>query len=330
VVGPDGKYLGTFGVAEAEAADNGAPAGMVAINQAAVSPETLVEAPIGHTARIDAVVPIVDEENRTRENETMQRTLTGLVAFLMLIVGCGVVVAQTSETIRLTNGEWQPYLSKDTPHYGFASHIVTEAFELVGVEVEYGFFPWKRSYKIAKEGTWDGTVVWVDSDERREHFLYSDAVVPQTNRFFHLKSFDFDWNSYEDLTDVKIGATLEYAYSKEFDAAEAAGIIKTRRVPSDETNLKMLLKGRIDVFPGETMVTYAQIRDTFSQEDAGLFTHHPKAINEDPMYLLLSKQVEGNEAMLDLFNEGLKRLKESGLYDQIIADALAGKYAKPK
>ena len=48
------------------------------------------------------------------------------------------------------------------------------------------------------------------------------------------------------------------------------------------------------------------------------------------MYLLLSKKVAGNEAMRDLFNEGLRRLKESGRCDQIIAAALAGKYAKPK
>ncbi len=48
------------------------------------------------------------------------------------------------------------------------------------------------------------------------------------------------------------------------------------------------------------------------------------------MFLLLSKKVPGNEQMLDRFNEGLKQLKESGKYDQIIADALAGKYAKPK
>ena len=32
----------------------------------------------------------------------MRRTLTALVAFSMLIVGCGVAAAQTSETIRLT------------------------------------------------------------------------------------------------------------------------------------------------------------------------------------------------------------------------------------
>ena len=74
------------------------------------------------------------------------------------------------------------------------------------------------------------------------------------NGLSYLKDSGFDWNSYKDLTDVEIGGTLQYNYGKEFTSAEAAGIIKTRRVPSDETNLKNLLKGRIDVFPGEVMV----------------------------------------------------------------------------
>ena len=78
------------------------------------------------------------------------------------------------------------------------------------------------------------------------------------------------------------------------------------------------------------MVTYAQIRDIFSEEQAALFTHHQKPINDQPMYLMLSKKVPGNEEMRDRFNEGLRQLKESGRYDQIIADALAGEYAKPK
>ena len=260
----------------------------------------------------------------------MQRTLTGLVASWILIVGCGVAAAQTSETIRITNGEWQPFLSKDVPHYGFASHIVTEAFALVGVEVEYGFFPWSRAMKLAREGMWDGTAVWGTSEERLQQFHFSDAVVPTTYVFFHLKTTPFDWDDYDDLGDLKIGGTVEYSYSYAFKAAEAAGIFRTIRGRSDEVSLKNLLKGRIDVFPGEVMVTYEQIRDTFSEQEAALFTHHAKPIVDKPLFVLLNKGVPGNEHMHDLFNEGLKQLKESGRYDQIIADALAGKYAKPK
>ncbi|MEM7221860.1 MAG: hypothetical protein AAF495_02695 [Pseudomonadota bacterium] len=37
-----------------------------------------------------------------------------------------------------------------------------------------------------------------------------------------------------------------------------------------------------------------------------------------------------NDKMSDRFNQSLKQLKESGRYDQIFADAMAGKYVKPK
>lgn len=260
----------------------------------------------------------------------MRRAVTCLIVTLCAILFSNMASAQASKTIRLTNGEWQPYLSEDAPHLGFASHVVTEAFALVGVKVEYGFFPWARAYKLAADGTWDGTAVWLDSEERREHFHYSDAVVPSKVAFFHLKDSGFDWKSFEDLRDVKVGGTLKYAYGDEFDAAEKAGIIKTDRAQNDQLGLKKLLKGRIEVFPGEIMVTYAQIRDSLSKDEIAMITHHAKHIHEQSQYLLLSKKVPGNEKLRDLFNEGLKKLKASGKYDQIIADALAGKYANPK
>ncbi len=64
VVGPDGRYLGTLVAAEAEAADKGARVGTIATERAAVSLDTSVEALIGHMARVDTVVPVIDEENR--------------------------------------------------------------------------------------------------------------------------------------------------------------------------------------------------------------------------------------------------------------------------
>ncbi len=153
----------------------------------------------------------------------------------------------------------------------------------------------------------------------------SDPIAPAKYSFFHLKSHQFEWDRFEDLADLRVGGTSEYSYGREFDAAEEAGVFQTHRAISDEVGLTNLLKGRIDVFPGELMVTYEQIRDTFSQGEAALFTHHPRHINQAPIHLILSKKVPNNEQMRDLFNEGLRQLKESGQYDQIIADGLAGK-----
>ena len=257
----------------------------------------------------------------------MYRSIAAITLSIALFLGGGSAFAQAQDTIRLTTGKWQPFTSKSAPHYGFASHIITEAFALVDVEVKYGFFPWKRAMKLAREGKWDGSAIWYDTEERRADFFYTDPIATATNSFFHLKSYQFDWDEFEDLEDVRVGGTSEYSYGAEFDAAEQAGVFRTYRAISDEVGLTNLLKGRIDVFPGELLVTYEQIRDTFSKEDTTLFTHHPKAISRLPLYLLLSKKVPGNEKIRILFNEGLRQLKEGGKYDEIIADGLGGKYA---
>jgi polar amino acid transport system substrate-binding protein len=258
---------------------------------------------------------------------TMHRSIYFVAVTVMALNWGAGALAQAQETIRLTTGKWQPYTSKSAPHYGVASHIVAEAFALVGVEVEFGFFPWKRAMKLARDGKWDGTAIWYDTEERRADFFYSDPIAPATNSFFHLKSYQFDWIQFEDLEDLRVGGTSEYSYGAEFDAAEQAGVFRTYRTISDEVGLTNLLKGRIDVFPGEFLVTYKQIRDTFSKEDTDLFTHHPKAISTLPLYLLLSKKVPRNEQIRNLFNQGLRQLKASGKYDEIMADGLGGKYA---
>jgi polar amino acid transport system substrate-binding protein len=68
---------------------------------------------------------------------------------LALSFGCSVgALAQTRDTIRLTNGDWQPFMSENGPHHGIASHVITEGFARAGVEVEYGFSPWKRAKKL--------------------------------------------------------------------------------------------------------------------------------------------------------------------------------------
>lgn len=121
---------------------------------------------------------------------------------------------------------------------------------------------------------------------------------------------------------------MEYFYGDDFAAAEGAGVINPEYVANDELNLKKLLKGRIQVFTGEVMVTYAQIRDTFSAQEAAAFTHHLKLLDSRDQHLLLTKANPDSERLIEVFNQGLKQLKESGRYDEIIADALAGKYAK--
>lgn len=139
--------------------------------------------------------------------------------------------------IRITNGEWEPYLSEFAYEYGMASHIVSEAFKREGIEVEWGFMPWVRAWEDAKSAIeWDASAVWWPTNDARKHFLISDPVVNTSNVFFHLKEYQFDWNTVNDLNGLTIGITRGYDYGEELMAYIASKKLNISTVTTDEQN----------------------------------------------------------------------------------------------
>lgn len=246
---------------------------------------------------------------------------------LVCCITLGIAIsAGGEETIRIASGEWSPYQSENLKHAGVASRIVTEAFALGGVKVEYGYFKWNRSLNLAKKGKFDGTFLWFDTPERREDFYISDPVVDIQYVFWHLKEFEFSWEAMEDLKNLKIGGTVGYNYGDDFQKAEEEKKIAVERIDKDEQNFKKLLKGRIKVFPNDLDAGYEILAKNFKPEETELFTYHKKPLRAAPHHLLLSKKVEKNKKMLEIFNNGLKQLKESGKFDQYVTESRQGKY----
>lgn len=244
-----------------------------------------------------------------------------LAIFVISISGTGF-----ADTVRITNGEWPPYLSENLKYYGVASRIVTEAFTLEGIKVEYGFFPWNRALLLAQKGKWDGSAVWAYSEDRNRDFYFSEPVIESKWFFFHLKTTEFSWEKLDDLKKFKIGGTLGYIYNKKLDAAEKEGKIKIFRVPKDEQNFEKLARGRIDVFPVDIDVGYQILNNLFSEEKVKLFTHYPRPVKDTTFSLILSRAVKHNENMLKKFNKGLKQLKANGKVDQFLKESRQGKY----
>ncbi len=76
-----------------------------------------------------------------------------IVIVISLLFFSPVLSAETS--IRITNGEWEPFMSEYSAHYGINSHVVSESFRLEGINVVWKFFPWKRAYICAMIRLWD-------------------------------------------------------------------------------------------------------------------------------------------------------------------------------
>lgn len=239
---------------------------------------------------------------------------------ILLLMG-SVNYCFSQEVIRITTGEHPPYLSEHLKHNGVGLRIIKEAFALEGITVEYGFFPWKRSLKLAEQGDWDASATWGHNSDRENNFYFSDPIYPATSVFFHLKSYPFDWHTLDDLKGISIGATKTYAYTPAFLKAIEQKSLNIELISSDELNLRKLLKGRIDIFPLNIDVSYNLLANKFTQQERDLITYHPLPLYSIYTHVLFSKKVEKNIRMRRLFNKGLKRLKESGAFDQFFEES---------
>lgn len=240
-----------------------------------------------------------------------------MLALLLLLLGS----AQAADTVRLTNGQWPPYLGADLPYHGIASRIVSEAFALENIEVQWEFHPWARSLKMAADGQRDGSALWLPSQEREQTFYVSDPVIETHYHLFHLKDRPFDWHSVDDLRGLRLAATRGYDYGKAFHNAEAAGELQLTYLNSDEQGFRQLLARRIDLFPLDKVVAYDLLRSHFSSAERQRLTFHPRALRSDSLHLLLSRKVPGNAERMARFNQGLEQLRRSGRISRYLMDA---------
>ncbi|MDH4564835.1 transporter substrate-binding domain-containing protein [Pseudomonas sp. BN411] len=238
-----------------------------------------------------------------------------LLAFCLLFHG----LAAAAE-VRLTNGEWAPYLGASLPHQGVASRIVEEAFALEGVKVQWEFYPWARSMHLAERGERAGTAVWLRSPDRERQFFISDPVVESAYYFFHRKDHPLDWQQISDLKDVRLGGALGYDYGTAFQQAERDGQIKVKRLSGEEQGLRMVLAGRLDAFPMDKVVAFALLNDKFTAADRARLSFHPLPVRSDSLHLMLSREVPGNAELIKRFNQGLTLLRDSGKVAQYLME----------
>jgi len=234
-----------------------------------------------------------------------------------------VVLANFSaaEKITLANGDWAPYLSKTLKHHGYMSHIVKEAFAEEGIEVEYVFLPWKRGFEDAKEGKYQGSLIWGYNDDRAQHFLFSDTVAELGTSLFHQKSQSIDWNKPDDLKEFRIGGVIGYAYGVE--DLEKQGIIKIDRIGKDEGNYKKLAAGRLDIVLEDTEVGHETISRLGMTDQ---LTAHPKTLKPRKYSVIISKNAPNAQKLVDAFNRGLKKLIDDGRYQKYVEASRRGEY----
>ncbi len=257
----------------------------------------------------------------------MNRLSSLFITIFLFLLSAAVA---PGETIRLTTGEWPPFTSEKSDNLGIYSQIVTEAFGLAGIGVEFSFFPWKRAFLYGeKGGEWGGSMIWTRTPDREKAFYFSAPVAENCTYFFYRKNMAFNWHAHGDLKGILFGGTTGYASVERLRAIRASGVpLRIDLAGSDLQNFQKLKKGRVQVFPCDETVGLSLIRKHFSSETADSITYHPKPFFCKPLHVIFSRNNESSPRLSKQFDRGLSRLKESGRYDQLLSNFKKGKTNK--
>lgn len=228
----------------------------------------------------------------------------------------------SEETVRLTSGEWAPYLSENLKDGGYGTSIVTAAFNAVNIDVIYDYYPWKRSFLHAKDGidldnnTVNGTILWVETEERKKSFIYTAPVIIDYQLIYSLKSNPVNWETLDDLIGKKIGLTL-HAYYPGFANYERKDELIFLRYGGYELLFARLLSGRIDAIPYESNVASYYLRANLSEEARAKIVVCPTKLTEVRFHIIMSKAVPENKRLRDEFNRGLAIIKNNGILKEL-------------
>ncbi|MCW8333234.1 substrate-binding periplasmic protein [Vibrio paucivorans] len=239
-----------------------------------------------------------------------------ILGTLVLIASNSVFASSSVETpnsdkiIKIAAGEWPPFIGEQLEDFGHVGHTIQQVFARQGYSVEFHFYPWKRAYKKASEGEYVATAVWMFTEERTEHFMFSDPVAQEQFVFFHLKENPFQWQSLSNLKGKTLGGGLGYSYGESLDTLINDEQVTIKRVESPEKAFQLLKYRRVELVPEEKHIgMFALSKMPIDTQE--LITYNPKPFLSNDNFLMFSKAHPDAKKLLTIFNQGLKQFKVS-------------------
>ena len=223
--------------------------------------------------------------------------------------------ASESEPLMIASGEFAPYTSSELATGGFLTEITMRAFELGNEPANEIYLPWARGFLGVQKMHFDATFPYMKTPERELTFLFSEPLFPMAVTVFVREE---EAHLYERPKDF-IGQTwcLPRAYTMAaLTPYIKQGLMTLLRSSSDKSCMEMVSKQRVTAYPMDTL-----IGEELLKTDPELFSGISRlqwALAKNDYYLIMSKNHPRGREVLAAFNQGLRQLKQSPEWQDIL------------
>lgn len=234
--------------------------------------------------------------------------------FLMILVFC--ISCLYAQTVKISTGEWEPYVGEIMVDYGPSGRVVTEACRRANLKCEFEFMPWKRAWESVKLGRVHGTFIWTWSEERAEIMHASKEVIgwSRLNAFYnHLKHPDgITIETWDDFGKYLTAGVREYYQTLKLQKMG----FRVHEVNNAPLAWKMLSLGRVDVVAANPLVAQREIETTIP-EFQDIIKMDETILEESNMHLYFSRVHPDAMEVRNAMDRALKTMHEEGLVEKL-------------
>jgi len=233
-----------------------------------------------------------------------------MIAILFISIPCW---GSEEKRISLATLNWAPYVGEDLEGYGFTTEMVTRVFAHAGYRTSVSFMPWVRVLRHVARGEYDAMYPAYFSEERFRIYALTDPFARSPLVLYKRKENPISYTRLQDLKGYRIGVVRGYVNSPAFDAAT---YLEKEPTTNDETNLLKLYRGRIDLAVVD-LYTAQHLFETRISEARDVLEPMNPPLQIKPLYVGVSRNIEGYATIVKDFNRSLRALSENGTLESI-------------
>ena len=206
------------------------------------------------------------------------------------------------------------------------TEVIRAAFANANYQIDVAYRPWKRAIDMSAKGT-DGVIAYFPGYHcnHREGFIASEPIGNGPLGFAEHVEAPIAWDSLDSIGEqqLKIGTVLGYANTDEFDAKVGTGWIIAIPSNDDITNLKKLMRKRIDaVVIDKFVLEYLKATNPSLNKGGENLRFNARPLEDKTLYLCFRDDEAGN-AMLQVFNKGLVKVNADEIVENHFSTAFS-------
>lgn len=242
------------------------------------------------------------------------KRLRGRVQLLfMFLFTSKLYASEQLEKLAISVANFPPYI-KETEQAGTIVELVNRAFLQQGYKVEIDYTSWSEA-ETAVDSNNHLSFMWSKTAKRKRKWSYSEPIYINRQVLVSNKEKRVFWRRLDELRQYRLGVTTHHNYGKQFE--DYRQYLNLTESISDFISLKKLINGHFDAIVLEEL-TAQHLLSYFpknKQDRIEILSH--QAIDTSNSYLVCSKMNSRCTFLIDQFNQGLKKFKQTKEYSKL-------------